>query len=184
MQDSYLKNYRPRWTAASALNVIKIDLKRTVLCQLCFINALFYGRGRLFEKQNSNYPVEIVASGHQQHVMILIFQTKSHPKCQLDTDPLRSQTFSHIAVCLLEARKEYCLHSLRCAQAFSTDTSHMSVRFYCECKCRHSTPRPGRPNVVFVFFLFLIEASAFLLLLPMHLIVSAFNDLNCSAVIP
>lgn len=117
--------------------------------------------------------------------MILIFQMKSHPKCQLDMDSFCSQTFSHI-LGLIRGQQRVLLafaplHTR--SGAFGTDTSHMSVRFYCECKCLGSTLWPGRLNVVYVFF-FIVTSVFFVVvfrLLVMKFIVSAFNDLICSA---
>lgn len=84
MHDGYLNYYRPK--------------KRTSNCSLSvmlywfhffFINLPF------FKKTKQQLSSRIVASGHGEH-FILIFQTKSCPKCQTDVDSVCSQTFSHI----------------------------------------------------------------------------------------
>lgn len=53
--------------------------------------------------------------------------------------------------------------------AFATDTSHMSVRFYCECKCLGFTLSLRRPSVVYVFFPLKPLLSALWLLLNRNL---------------
>lgn len=151
IRDGYLKNYRP---CSEHSKCHKMNLKRTVLCQFCFINAFFYSQAA-FLKTKQQLSSWIVASGHREHVMILIFQKKSHPKCQLDIDSYCSQTFSLI-LRLIRGQQRVLLAfaSLHTRSgAFGTDTSHMSVRFYCECKCLGSILWPGRLNVVYVLFL-------------------------------
>lgn len=59
--------------------------------------------------------------------------------------------------------------------AFATDTSHMSVRFYCECKCLGFILSPRRLNVVCVLFFsrhqsLLLLYFAFLYF-PLHLVI-------------
>lgn len=153
-----------------------MNLKPTVLCHLCFINAFFHTQAA-FLKTKQQLSRWIVASGHREHVMILIFQMKSRPKCQTDVDSVCSQTFSHILGLIRGQQRVLLVFAPLHTRfgAFATDTSHMSVRFYCECKCLGSILWPRRLNVVYVFF---IVTSVFFCCCFLFL----SNEIHCSCI--
>lgn len=115
MQDGYLKNYRPCWSAKSPLNVIKPTSNLLFYVIYVLLMPLFHSQAAIL-KTKQQLSSWIVASGHREHVMISIFQMKSRPKCQIDEDSVCSQTFFFISPGLLETNREYCLCSLHCTQ--------------------------------------------------------------------
>lgn len=79
MQDGYLKYYRQCWSAKSTLNVIKGTSNLLFYVIYALLMPLFHSQAA-FLKTKQQLSSWIVASGHREHVMILIFQMKSHPK--------------------------------------------------------------------------------------------------------
>lgn len=149
----FFKNYRPYWSAKSPLNVIKWTPNVLFYVTYSLLMPFFHSQAAIL-KTKQQLSSWIVASGHSEHVMISIFQMKLRPKCQIDEDSVCSQTFSHILGLIRGQQRVLLVFApLRTRSgAFTTDTSHMSVRFYCECKCLGSILWPKRLNMVYVFF--------------------------------
>lgn len=158
----FFKNYRPYWSAKSPLNAIKRTSNLLFYVIYSLLMPFFHSQAAIL-KTKQQLSSWIVASGHREHVMISIFQMKPRPQCQIDEDSVCSQTFSHI-LGLIRGQQRVLLvfaplHTR--SGAFTTDTSHMSVRFYCECKCLGSILWPRRLNVVYVFFFFIVTSLCF-----------------------
>lgn len=82
MQGSYLKSYRPCWSAKSARSVIKLTSRLlfhviyALLMPISFFFLSFFSSQAAFLKTKQQLSSWIVAPGHREHVMTLIFQMK------------------------------------------------------------------------------------------------------------